>query len=124
MSRDDITRRNFLIKLSAATGLTVGAGTILSACGGGDSGQAPAADAPAASAAASGCTDVSGLSDPEKQLRQSLQYADVSTVDGRTCDNCALFVAAEGGSACGSCTLIKGPIAPAGYCVSWAPKPA
>ncbi len=128
MSRDDITRRNFLLKLSAVTGLTVGAGTLLTACGGGESGQAssPAADAPAAADAgtATGCNDLSGLSDPEVQLRGSLQYVDESTTTGRTCDNCALYVAAESGSACGTCTLIKGPIAAKGYCASWAPQPA
>lgn len=124
MKKDDITRRNFLVRLSAATGLTVGAGAVLSACGGGDSGSAPAAEAPAAAEPmAEGCMDVSGLTDAEVQLRNSLQYVDVTPDETKRCDNCALFVVPESGDGCGTCTLIKGPIAAAGYCSSWAPMP-
>ncbi len=125
MKKDDITRRNFLVRLSAATGLSIGAGAFLSACGGGDSGSAPEAEAPAAAEpVATGCTDVSGLTDAEAQLRTSLQYVDESPDAEKTCENCALFVAAESGESCGTCTLIKGPISAGGYCSSWAPMPS
>jgi len=125
MSREEITRRDFLVKLSAATGLTIGAGAFLSACGGGESGQAttPAAQEPAGAMAAA-CDDLSGLTDADKQLRSTLQYVDKTANPDRHCSNCALFVAPADGASCGTCSLIKGPIAPGGYCSSWAPKPA
>ena len=113
-----------MVRLSAATGLTFGAGAILSACGGGDSGSSPATETPAAAEpVAAGCTDVSGLTDAEAQLRTSLQYVDETPDPEKPCDGCALFVAPESGDGCGTCTLIKGPIAAAGYCSSWAPLP-
>ncbi len=126
MKKDDITRRNFLVKLSAATGLSVGAGAFLSACGGGKSDQAPATEAPEieAPAVAASCDDVSGLSDADVNLRTTLQYVDESPDTEKTCKNCALFVIPEGESPCGTCTLLKGPIAAGGYCTSWVPVPA
>ncbi len=125
MNRDDITRRNFLVRLSAVTGLSVGAGAFLAACGGGDSGSAPEAEvAAAAEPVATGCTDVSGLTDAEVLLRTSLQYVDETPDADKTCEGCALFVAPESGAGCGTCTLIKGPIAAAGYCTSWAALPS
>jgi len=126
MKKDDITRRSFLVKLSAATGLSLGAGAFLSSCGGGKSDQAPAAQAPAKEApvAAVSCNDVSGLTDAEAQYRTSLEYVDESPDTERLCKNCALFVMPEGESPCGTCTLIRGPIAAGGYCTSWVPIPA
>jgi len=126
VGREEITRRSFLTRLSVAGGLVVGSSALLSACGGGDktpaAEEAPAAEEPAAEAAAEGCTDVSGLTESEVQMRNSLQYVDTSTTDGKTCANCALYIPAEEGAACGGCNLIKGPINPDGYCMSWAPK--
>ena len=99
---------------------------MLAACGGGDSSQAPAsqAAAPEAPAAkADTCDDLTGLTDQEKQMRTQLQYVAETPDAAKPCDACALWVVPEGGSACGGCTLIKGPIAPKGYCMSWAPMP-
>jgi len=126
MSREEITRRSFLTRISVAGGLVVGSSTLVSACGGGDKApateEAPVAAEPATEAATEGCTDVSGLTESEVQMRTSLQYVDASTTEGKTCSNCALYVVAEEGAACGGCNLIKGPINPDGYCMSWAPK--
>jgi High potential iron-sulfur protein len=117
------SRRDFLKRLSAAGALGLGAGTVLSACGGGETAEqtaaAPAAPAPAA--AASGCMDTSGLTEQEVGMRGSLQYVDVSPQEGKDCANCSLYLAAAEGAACGGCNLLKGPIAAEGFCISWAP---
>ena len=123
MKNQDISRRNFLLKMSAASGVSLGMAGILTGCGGGGDSEtaapAPAAEAPAVAEAAS-CTDVSGLTEGEVNMRGSLGYIDTSVEDGKLCSNCALYTAAPAGSSCGGCTLLKGPINPDGYCISWA----
>jgi len=122
MKNQDISRRNFLLKMTAASSVSLGMAGILSGCGGGESetaAPAPAAEAPAVAEKAS-CTDVSGLTEAEAGMRESLGYVDASEEDGKTCANCALYTAAAAGENCGGCTLLKGPINPDGYCISWA----
>ena len=65
---------------------------------------------------------MSGLTDTEVQMRETLAYVEESTVPEKNCENCQLFIVAEAGAACGGCQIIKGPIAPGGYCNSWAAK--
>jgi len=123
MDYRQISRRNFLAKMTAATGASFGLAGILSGCGGGGEADTatPAAEPEAAAPAAqASCTDVSGLTDAEASMRNTLGYVDSSTEDGKTCANCALYTAAAAGESCGGCTLLKGPINPNGYCVSWA----
>jgi hypothetical protein len=55
-------------------------------------------------------------------MRQTLQYVEESPDPEKLCSNCQLYVAPEEGAACGGCQIIKGPIAPGGYCTSWAQK--
>jgi hypothetical protein len=55
-------------------------------------------------------------------MRTQLQYADVTAIPEKNCENCALFIAPAAGANCGGCQLLKGPIAGNGYCISWAPK--
>lgn len=123
MSTSNLGRREFLLRISAAGALTVGAGTVLSACGGGGEGSsadtAPAGDAASTEAS---CNDVSGLSEQEIAMRNQLQYVDETPNPEQVCTNCALWVAPAEGASCGGCNLIKGPIAPNGYCISWAPQ--
>ncbi len=127
MNIKDISRRDFIQRLSLFGAAGVGA-SMLAACGGEK--QAPADEpAPAAeeTTAAEGftCTDTSGLTEQELTMRnETFMYVDTSTEEGKTCDNCALYVAAAEGQQCGTCTIIKGPIHPDGYCTSWAAKPA
>ncbi len=113
-------RRDFLKRFSAASAVGIGASTVLAACGGGESAE-PAASAPAAAPAASGCMDTSGLTEQEVGMRNSLAYVDVTPDAAKNCLNCSLYLAASAGAACGGCNLLKGPIAPNGYCISWAP---
>ncbi|MBN4056170.1 high-potential iron-sulfur protein [Rhodothermus sp. AH-315-K08] len=115
-------RRLFLKRFSAAVAIGAGTSTLLSACGGGESAET-AAPAPApepAPMAETGCNDTAGLTEQEVAMRNQLQYVDETPDAEKTCANCALYLAAEEGSSCGGCNLLKGPIAPAGYCISWA----
>lgn len=131
--REASTRREFL---AVATGLSVVAGvTFLSGCGdkggkdggkggekkGGDTAK-KGGDAPKAAGGADACDDVSKLTDQEKAMRKQLQYVGKSAKDGQTCDNCQLYIAAKAGASCGGCQVVKGPIAPKGWCASWAKK--
>lgn len=129
MSKKELSRRDFLLKTTAFGAVALGSTAIISACGGGQEQpqtEAPAAEpAPAPEAAPmadAGCGDVSGLTDSEVQMRQTLQYVDVSPKPDQLCSNCQLYVEATGGASCGGCQIIKGPIAPGGYCTSWAQK--
>ena len=131
MNTKDISRRDFIQRLSLFGAAGVGA-SMLAACGGEKQADTPAADTPAADTLAEEsvaegftCTDTEGLTEAELTMRnETFKYVDTSTEEGKTCDNCALYVAAAEGQQCGTCTIIKGPIHPNGYCISWAPKPA
>ncbi|HEX2675981.1 MAG TPA: high-potential iron-sulfur protein [Polyangiales bacterium] len=89
----------------------------------------------AGSAALGGCTalgrklqcnepsDLRGLSDFEKSERQRLGYIERSPDVSQRCDNCSVFRAGLlGANSCGECTLLKGPVNPAGYCSAWVAK--
>ena len=68
------------------------------------------------------CTDASGLSEQDAELRKALEYRDRSPHgEAKSCSNCA-FYAAGAKDQCGKCTLVQGPIHPLGYCNSWAAK--
>ncbi len=126
MNTKDISRRDFIQRLSLFGAAGVGA-SMLAACGGEKQADTPAADTPAEEPVAEGftCTDTSGLTEQELTMRnETFKYVDTSTEEGKTCENCALYVAAAEGQQCGTCTIIKGPIHPDGYCTSWAAKPA
>lgn len=66
------------------------------------------------------CTDTAGLSEAEKTQRQAVKYVDKSELAEKNCSNCQLFEPAEG--KCGACKVVKGPINPKGYCITWAAK--
>lgn len=101
-----ISRRVFLAR-GVAFGAVAGA-VLTVGCGGGEE--------------ALSCTDVSGLSAAEQAARSGLGYVDASPHGAqKNCLNCN-FYQAGAANACGSCTLVKGPIHPNGYCNSWAAK--
>lgn len=70
------------------------------------------------------CTDTSGLSPDQIAMRNQLQYVDVTPKPAEDCEGCMLYTEPKAGAFCGGCTLLAGPIAPKGYCISWAAKPA
>lgn len=68
------------------------------------------------------CTDLDGLAQGDKQLRAAQEYKDISPFgDEKDCKNCEFFKPG-GADECGTCTIVKGPINPAGYCNSWVKK--
>lgn len=60
--------------------------------------------------------DISELTPEEIAIREGFQYIDHTTIQNQTCDNCHLYVAAEG---CGTCSLFPGLVHPNGWCVQW-----
>jgi hypothetical protein len=70
------------------------------------------------------CTDTTGLSPTDVQIRTTLAYVDISTEPGKSCTNCQQFVVAPAARSCGTCKVLKGPINPSGYCKSFAVKPS
>ncbi len=68
------------------------------------------------------CTDTTGLSATDVQLRATLAYVDASTQPGKSCSACMQFIAGAS-NACGTCKILKGPVNPGGYCRSFQPKP-
>jgi hypothetical protein len=126
MNRKDLSRRDFLLRASALGAAAVGGSSLLAACGGKEATpEMPAASSEAAEAAAAGgCNDLTGLTEQEKQMRNALQYVDVTDIPDKRCDNCQLYIAPEEGAACGACKILKGPVAPGGHCTSWAAMPS
>jgi hypothetical protein len=104
MGRRDAAKRMLMVLGAAAVGPSV-----LAACGGEEGGDVL------------NCTDISGLSPAEITTRQSQAYSDISPHADKHCNNCNFFTAGQA-NACGSCTVIKGPIHPEGYCNLWAAK--
>lgn len=75
-------------------------------------------------AATLSCTDTTGLSPTDLQIRATLAYTDISTEAGKICANCQQFVLPPSPGTCGTCKVVKGPINPAGNCKSFVAKPA
>jgi len=96
-----IGRRELLRRSGVGAALVVGASLGTVGCGGGLD-----------------CTDTSGLSAEEVRQRNRLTYVERSTNGNRKCSNCSVFSGGAAG-ACGTCTLVPGPINPNGYCSSW-----
>lgn len=114
MSKDNsISRKAFLGKLSMLGLAGAGAGVFLKGCGNGEE---------AGEAAADPCADLSGLSESDIQLRETLQYVAETPNPGERCDNCEYWIEDQHGPQCGGCTLFAGPVHPGGHCVSWVPQ--
>jgi len=78
--------------------------------------QGAAGMAKGEAAAADSCANVSSLNEQEKQTRVSNGYVGKSVIEGKRCSNCSLFIP---GKPCGTCSIVKGPINPDGYCTVW-----
>ncbi len=116
-----LSRRAFLGRAAALGGVSV----FLAACGGGESGNQAGTESGAAAGGESGvvaaeCEGYDQLTEQALQTRQTLGYVDVSPQEGKYCHNCRFYNQPEGGAACGGCQLFPGPVAPNGYCNSWA----
>lgn len=122
-----LSRRSFLQRVGAVGAAGLGAGVFLSACGGDAETEAPevvedSEGGLTPNQAGVDCTDVTGLTEEEIQVRETLQYVDNSPFPEKVCDNCHFWQPAEAGASCGGCQILKGPVAPGGYCTSWTAK--
>lgn len=139
MSNENITRKDFLKKLSFAGVAGLGATSLLAACGGGGKKEASnqtmqssnQGGSDTASQAASGgeyataegpCSDLSGVPEQDQKTRKTLQYTNKSPYPNKHCSNCNFFLKDKYGDKCGGCQLFKGPINPNGHCTSWTAK--
>lgn len=128
----DVSRRDFLQRLSVIGLAGVGGSTLLSACGGGDgNGGENGAQTQSGNGATAqaDCTDLSGLTAQQKKQRsqmvKSLKYIEETENPDQTCSNCALYTPPEKAQTapegCGGCQLFPGPVTENGWCSSWAP---
>jgi hypothetical protein len=116
MDTNSVSRKDFFKQFGLMGLGAVGAGALLTACGGGGSEtqtQTQAAPDP--------CTDVSGLDENALAMRKNLEYVDVSAVDGQNCANCQLVKAADA-NGCYGCLLFAGPVTANGWCKNWVVK--
>lgn len=123
------SRRDFLQKLTVLGTAGVVTPTFLSACGGdsgGDSGADPNAGQSDATATAGefSCTDTSGLTEQEIQMRENAEYVDLTPNPDQNCANCQLYQEPAEGEQCGGCQVLQGPIHPEGYCTLWVARQA
>lgn len=65
------------------------------------------------------CTDPALLSRGEEQMRKTLKYVEVTSVENQDCGRCQFFSAADE-QGCGHCEILDGSVSGQGYCTSWA----
>ena len=119
MKNESLNRKDFFKRVSLFGISAIGATTLLKACGGGSEEQ-PATVEPTEVTVDDPCSDLSGLSEADINMRNSLGYVAETPIPEQRCDNCALWVPVPEGSQCGGCTILPGqPIHPAGWCNSW-----
>lgn len=70
------------------------------------------------------CSAAERLWPAEARTRTDNEYVDESPHELRFCFNCTNFVPPPGGAGCGSCTTVKGPINPGGWCKAWTERRA
>ena len=121
MSDDNkLSRRQFLERAAALGAVTLGAGSLLSAC------DPPEPDADEAEPAADdfSCNDdeaLAALSEDEIEQRNNHDYVDESPEQGEYCDNCIHWEEPAAGEDCGGCAVLPGPFHPQGWCDLWQP---
>ena len=69
-------------------------------------------------AAESACVQIES-----QPLREALNYADPSPDAALSCRNCSFFTA-KGGSSCGPCVIMSGPVSATARCDSWSKRSA
>lgn len=113
------TRRN-LLKRAAWAG-AAGIGLLsLAACGSSEAAKpAEQAKQQVNSGAQLACAGSADIAATDEGARKALKYVEQSPDPARVCNNCRFFKQPEGGSACGGCQIVTGPIAPTGYCSTW-----
>lgn len=120
---NEIERRQFIKKgLLFSAGFLTG-GLLLAGCGNSqkEGGNGNAKEENGIPSGKDPC-DASALSIEDVRARKALGYVDKTPMKEKRCDNCKLFVPAQGGKSCNTCPLFKGPVLPKGYCTYWAAK--
>lgn len=115
--RERYSRRRFIQGSILAGSAILGAGFLISSCGGNSQNHE---DETNSAALVDKCDDYSGLSDEEIKKRESLGYVDKTPIPEAYCANCALFLKRKEGQKCGGCQLFKGPVFDDAYCTYWA----
>lgn len=109
-----LSRRAFLERLAALSTLP-----LLPAC---LDEPAPQRSERTPTVEATACPGYGALTEAELNARQGLGYVDLSKVPEQYCSTCANFVPdAFDASPCAGCEAFAGPVAPTGWCRSWAP---
>ena len=67
------------------------------------------------------CNDLRGVSHAEIDKRQKLGYVKEASSPDVRCAICKLYLPADAGKKCGSCSLFKGPVATGASCTYFAP---
>lgn len=96
----DLSRREMIRRTVALTVLAATPAALLSACGGPEE---------------LSCRDESALSNADRDGRRNAIYIDRATDASRACSGCNFYQAAAANT-CGGCTVVRGPINPAGSC--------
>jgi hypothetical protein len=110
-------RRSFLLRLSVHVSMMLGLSATQFSCK--DQGSDNQKDT---SPKDTDCSDLSGLTDAERTVRESFGYESVASISERSCRNCKLFLPPTKEKPCGSCLLFKGPVNEQGSCIQFAPK--
>ena len=112
---EKINRKKFLKNAVALSFTGLGAVTFLAGCGKkNEPGQVKKESGP--------CSDLSGLTESEKKTRTLYRYVANSPHEDKKCHICHFYISPKGGSKCGTCQIVKGPINPDGYCTSFVKK--
>ena len=114
-----MNRRMFIRDLLHSSTTLFSTGLFLTGCGRGKSNEKMEPDAGASN---DPCSDLSGVSENDLELRTKFAYVKESPIVDNQCSNCNLYLPPKEGGACGGCLLFKGPVYPSGYCTYWAPK--
>ena len=94
---------------------------LLTACGSGnaaDTKTEPTQILPR-SATSGKCEESANLPSGDIAARQAVNYVDESPQAEKSCAICRFFKQPAQDVTCGECEIIKGPIAPGGYCNTW-----
>ena len=104
--KNKINRKEFLKQLPILGIALFGSGLFLQSCSKSKTEEDP-------------CSDLSKLTEDEKETRKDFEYVSKSPYPEKLCDNCELWLAPEEGNFCGGCEIMEGPIHPKGYCNAW-----
>ena len=121
--KKEISRSQFIQRLSMLGLGAVGLGGVLSGCGSDNETQS-GAETQAKTAAPDPCADLAGLTEADLNIRKTFEYVAETPIPEKLCDNCQFWTVPAAGSPCGGCQIIKGPIHYKGYCKQWVAKTA